>query len=191
MGFEALKCCMQEEPPSLPSCSKPSFLQVTAGTRRDRWSVTLLWQKETCGMIFLPKYHNYSTSFKSDQTSGSFFVFTFLTFWREGLSNADEMPPSNCPPGGHFFCSWHFSVFGNAGYKTRWFRRPFEKALKPVDLVDESEVAPPEVAPPTEAELEPPEVVSPWSHGLNPPLFLFVFFGTGDDGPWILGVFDI
>lgn len=120
MGFEALKCCMQEEPPSLPSCSKPSFLQVTAGTRRDRWSVTLLWQKETCGMIFLPKYHNYSTSFKSDQTSGSFFVFTFLTFWREGLN---QMPmkclKSNYPPGGHFFCIMTFKCL------ERWLQNPF------------------------------------------------------------------
>ena len=38
----------------------------------------------------------------------------------------------------------------------------FLQALKPVDLVDESEVAPPEVAPPTEEdESEPLEVVSP------------------------------
>ena len=56
----------------------------------------------------------------------------------------------------------------NADYKKKpvfgfvSFRRFFEKAaLKPVDLVDESEVAPPEVAPPTEEvelESEPPEV---------------------------------
>ena len=54
-------------------------------------------------------------------------------------------------------------MFGNAGKKNPFGFDVFSKAaLKPVDLVDESEVAPPEVAPPTEEdESEPLEVVSP------------------------------